>query len=216
MKQSHKHIRRAEEWKKSAGDLCQQGLGNLPGRGQSLPWTWGGSTSSIWLLEHVCCRLPRAGRCLLPFRIAMARECPRCVPCGSSLGHEGSQDEAHKKRHASLNAPHLLLFPGPLSKHSGCQERPIRHPCSASRHPRNAQGPFLCSRSSMLYIILLVLLHGRWQDVLVRTRCWNPSSSRLSGGLNEILCKWCLAQSLARGMWHGPDHYVLLVPALVS
>lgn len=90
------------------------------------------STSSIWLLEHVCCRLPRAGRRLLPFRIAMARECPRCVPCGSSLGHEGSQDEAHKKRHASLNAPHLLLFPGPLSKHSGCQERPIRHPCSAS------------------------------------------------------------------------------------
>ena len=64
--------------------------------------------------------------------------------------------------------------------------------------PQGCVGPFLCSRRT-LCIIPSHASTGQAAGCGGKGTHWNLGSSRLFGRLNEIICKWSLAQGLACG-----------------
>lgn len=112
---------------------------------------------------------------------------------------------------AARDAPRWLLLCGPLSKHPACLERPplpglpcepfsgpLHHPCSTFPDDPGLHWTLLCAprqavRNSNSCFHSASGGHGG------KRTCWKLGSSSLFGGLNEIICKWCLAQGLACG-----------------
>lgn len=131
-------------------------------------------------------------------------------PSVCPVGHTWAMKTyTRKPTRQDVDAPRLLQLPGPLAKHLGCLERPsppglpgeslsrpIHHPRPA--FPAATPGPFLCSRSTLC----IILSHTSTQQAAGRDAKGTAlESSRLLGALNEIICKWGLALSLAPSVW---------------